>query len=290
MILAVASGKGGTGKTMVSDSLASVCQHPVLAVDLDVEEPNLGLFLRPEPVRDEAACLEVPVLDPARCNLCGACAQLCQFKAISLMGAQLLVFPDMCHGCGGCMRVCPQGAIQKGQRVLGRVETGLTASGIRCLTGRLRIGEAMSPPLIAKVRQHLRAMADEAALDVIIDAPPGVSCQAMMAVQDVNVILLVTEPTPFGLHDLRLAWQAFRSLGKPMTVVINRAGLGDEGVQSFCREMGLQVLMEIPFRREIAEHYARGGVLAEFDEEMRDLFTGLARKIAAMAGAGGHHA
>ncbi|MBK8793812.1 MAG: ATP-binding protein [Holophaga sp.] len=284
MLVAVASGKGGTGKTTVSAALASIWKHPVLAVDMDVEEPNLHLFLKPESVRVETAFLEVPVLDKALCKLCGACAELCQFKAISLMGAHLLIFPEMCHGCGGCMRICPEHALQKGQRELGVVETGLTADGIPCLTGRLRIGEAMSPPLMGKVRQRMQAMGDQELRDIIIDAPPGVSCPAMTAVQDADVILLVTEPTPFGLHDLRLAWQAFRSLGKPMGVVINRAGVGDDQVQAFCQEKGLPLLAEIAFRRDIAEHYARGGILAQLDAGMKATFEHLAERVKRLAG------
>ena len=279
MIVAVASGKGGTGKTTVSASLVSVWKRPVLAVDLDVEEPNLHLFLKPGPVSAKPGYLDVPGLDKALCTLCGACAEACQFKAISLLGKNLLLFSDMCHGCGGCLRVCPEGALRNGRRELGTVEMGTTAEGIPCLTGRLRIGEAMSPPLMRKVRQRMRAVAEKASLDIIIDAPPGVSCPAMSAVQEADAVLLVTEPTPFGLHDLRLAWQAFRPLGKPMGVVINRSGLGDEKVQAFCVEKGLPLLAKIPFRRDIAEHYARGGVLARLDSGMRVVFDSLAERL-----------
>ena len=287
MIVAIASGKGGTGKTTVAAALATAWSRPVLAVDMDVEAPNLHLFLKPETVAATRTCLKVPMLDVYLCQRCGACADLCQFKAISLMGSSLILFPDQCHGCGGCLRVCPEGALSKGERELGTVELGFTASGIPCLTGRLRIGEAMSPPLMTKVRQRMHAIADRGTLDIIIDAPPGVSCPAMTAVQDADVILLVTEPTPFGLHDFRLAWQAFTPLGKPMGVVINRSGLGDDGVQRFCREKGLPILAEIPFRRDIAEHYASGGILTDLDGAMAALFAALAPKLERMAGQGG---
>lgn len=290
MIVAVASGKGGTGKTTVSASLASVWKRPVLAVDMDVEEPNLHLFLKPEGTSMEAAGLCVPVLDKDRCTGCGACADLCQFKAISLLGKNLVLFPDLCHGCGGCQRVCPEGALGKGERILGVVESGLTAKGVPCLTGRLRIGEAMSPPLMGKLRQRMRAVAAAEERDVIIDAPPGVSCPAMTSVQDADVILLVTEPTPFGLHDLRLAWEAFRALGKPLGVVINRAGLGDGKVQAFCVEKHLPLLAEVPFRRDIAEHYARGGVLADLEPGMKSLFEELAVNLERLLPAGVAHA
>lgn len=283
MIVTVASGKGGTGKTLVSASLASVWQRPVLAVDLDVEEPNLHLFLEPVGFRSEAVHLEVPVLDADLCTRCGACAELCQFKGISLMGTSLLLFPDLCHGCGGCIRICPQGALGKGERLLGAVEEGRTRGGIPVLTGRLRVGEAQGVPLMNQVRRRMREAAQAGALDVIIDGPPGVSCPAMTAAQDADVILLITEPTPFGLYDLRLARQAFLALGKPMGVVINRAGLGDDRVHEFCREMGLPVLAELPFRRDIALAYSQGRVIAQVDAGLGDLFRDLATRMEGMA-------
>jgi MinD superfamily P-loop ATPase len=279
MILAVASGKGGTGKTLVSASLASVWKRPLLAVDMDVEEPNLALFLKPEAVTAETVHQEIPVLDPALCTLCNACADLCQFKGISRLGSAILTFPELCHGCGGCIRVCPQAALGKGQRALGEVERGRTQGGIQVLTGRLRIGEAQATPLMGHVRRRMQAIGRVEALDTLIDGPPGVSCPAMMAVQDADAILLVTEPTPFGLYDLRLARQAFLPLGKPMGVFLNRAGMGDEGVQSFCREEGLPILAELPFRRDVALAYAQGDLAAQVDDALGQVFRELAQRL-----------
>ncbi len=285
MIIAVASGKGGTGKTTVSASLAQVWGAPVVAVDLDVEEPNLHLFLRPEITSTSRAWLEVPRVVEGACTACGACSELCQFKAISLLGDVLLTFPEMCHGCGGCLAVCPSGALTPDQRELGEILWG-RAEGVGFLSGRLRVGEAMSPPLMRQVRQALAGLLAGGGRDAIIDAPPGVSCPAVNAVMDADVILLVTEPTPFGLHDLGLAREAFSPLGKPLAVVINRAGLGDDRVREFCRREGLPILAEIPFARQAAEAYAKGQVLACVSDDYRGLFAKLAQDLRHLAARG----
>jgi MinD superfamily P-loop ATPase len=286
MIVAVASGKGGTGKTTVTASLAVTWPGPVMAVDLDVDEPNLHLFLKPDISGIETVTIEVPEVDEEKCTYCRACAELCQFKAIAVMGKAIMTFPEMCHGCGGCMAICPAGAIGVTTRELGVVERGLARDLIPCVTGRLRIGEAMSPPLMRHVRSHMRAEAGDA--DILIDAPPGVSCPAMSAVADSDVIVLVTEPTPFGYYDFTLAVEAFAPLGKPMAVVVNRAGLGDDRVYGFCTERGLPVVAEIPYRRDIAEHYSKGLVLAELDAELSARFGALSRTLKEMAKEGGH--
>jgi MinD superfamily P-loop ATPase len=192
MKVAIASGKGGTGKTTVSASLASIWPRPVVAVDLDVEEPNLHLFLNPEVLGSRKAFLQVPRADESKCNYCRACAELCQFKAISVLGNVLLTFTDMCHGCGGCLAVCPQDALLPSRRELGEVVWG-KAGAVRFLMGRSRIGEAMSPPLMREVKGKLDEMLLDAPGDVIIDAPPGVSCPAVNAVMDADAIVLVTE-------------------------------------------------------------------------------------------------
>ena len=281
MIIAVASGKGGTGKTTVTASLATVWDGPVLAVDLDVEEPNLHLFLHPTIAGSAPAQLTVPVVDEAKCTFCGACADLCQFKAISVMGQLLLTFPEMCHGCGGCLAVCPEKALSPGQRELGEISWGTTGSG-GFLTGRLRLGEAMSPPLMRQVKARLNQMLATGG-DAIIDAPPGVSCPAVNAVLDSDVILLVTEPTPFGFHDFQLAWEAFAPLGKPIGAVVNRAGLGHEAIYRFCGEKGLPILAEIPYDRVIAEAYARGRIIAEVSSGLRETFVSLRDKLRDLA-------
>jgi MinD superfamily P-loop ATPase len=278
MIVAVASGKGGTGKTTVTASLTTVWDGPLTAVDLDVEEPNLHLFLRPEILEDEAVYLTVPVVDQARCTYCGACSELCQFKAISVMGQVVLTFPEMCHGCGGCLAVCPEKAITPGQRELGRINWG-RAGSIDFLAGQLRIGEAMSPPLMRLVKARLNQTLADTGGDALIDAPPGVSCPAVNAVMDSDLILLVTEPTPFGFYDFQLACQAFGPLGKPLAAVINRAGLGNNDIYRFCREKNLPILAEIPYDRGIAEAYARGRIIAEVSPGLREAFAILRARL-----------
>jgi len=282
MIVAVASGKGGTGKTTVTASLAKVWDGPLVAVDLDVEEPNLHLFLQPAIDGGQTAHMTVPLVDEARCTYCGACSDLCQFKAISVMNRLILTFPEMCHGCGGCLAICPEKAISPGQRELGEISWG-RAGNVDFLSGRLRVGEAMSPPLMRRVKARLEGMLSAQGGDAVIDAPPGVSCPAVNAVIDSDVILLVTEPTPFGFYDFQLAWEAFTPLGKPLAAVVNRAGLGHDAVYRFCREKGLPVLAEIPYDRAIAEAYARGRIIADLSPGFQETFISLRDKIRDLA-------
>ncbi len=275
MNLAVASGKGGTGKTTVTASLCAVWDGPYIAMDLDVEEPNLHLFLQPEIQGSAKALMEVPRLDEDRCDLCGQCSDVCQFKAISLLGDVLLTFPEMCHGCAACLEVCPRSALSPDHRELGEVIWG-RAGEAGFIMGRLRVGEAMSPPLMRQVKKRLAQMQPEWGGDVLIDCPPGVSCPAVNAVMDADLILLVSEPTPFGLYDFQLAWEAFGPLGKPMGAVINRAGLGDDKLQAFCRDKGIPILAELPYSRAVAEAYSQGLVVASASPELHQAFGDLA--------------
>jgi len=284
MIVAVASGKGGTGKTTVSASLASIWPTPVVAVDLDVEEPNLHLFLKPEIREQVPSHIAIPEIDEERCTRCRACTDICQFKAIGIFGEVVMTFPEMCHGCSACWVICPENAITPGQRELGQILTG-QAGPIEFAMGRLRVGEAMSPPLMRDVKQRLGLAMPAGERDVIIDAPPGVSCPAINAVMDADVIVMVTEPTPFGLYDLTLAQEAFAPLGKPMGVVVNRSDVGTRDVYDYCRRAELPLLAEIPFRREIAEAYARGRIIAEALPTMRPVFETLAARIVSLTDA-----
>ena len=282
MIVTVASGKGGTGKTTVTASLVSIWETKVLAVDLDVEEPNLHLFLNPEIDNHSIAELEIPMLDLSHCNLCGKCVELCQFKAISMMGRFLMTFPDMCHGCGGCLAICPEKALTPGKRELGEIEQGHVGA-VDFIMGRIRVGEAMTPPLMNQVKNVIWEKIRQQPMDVLMDAPPGVSCPAVTSVLDSEVIVLVTDSTPFGFHDFVLAFEAFSPLGKPMGVVINRAGLGNNAIHQFCRDKQLPVLAEIPYDRAIAEAYSRGQLIADVSDSLHELFVSLQHRIQDLA-------
>lgn len=283
MIVTVASGKGGTGKTTVTASLATLWDEPLIAVDLDVEEPNLHLFLRPAITGTQQAHLLVPAVDEAKCTYCGQCADFCQFAALVVAENLILTFSDMCHGCGGCLALCPEKAIAPGQRQLGEILSG-RAGRVEFLSGKLRVGEAMSPPLMRQVKTRMADWLAASGGDALIDAPPGVSCPAMNAVMDSDVVVLVTEPTPFGVYDFQLAWEAFAPLGKPIGAVVNRAGLGGHDViYRFCREKNLPILAEIPYDRAIAEAYAQGRIIAQVSRELQETFFGLRERIRELA-------
>jgi MinD superfamily P-loop ATPase len=257
MILSVASGKGGTGKTLVATSLALALegQEPVQLLDCDVEEPNAHILLRPAISSSQPVFIPVPKVDEERCTYCRLCSEACVFKAIAVAGKAILLFPELCHGCGLCSYVCPQGAITEEGREVGVVEEGL-AGEIRFVHGRLAIGEAMPVP----VTRAVKAQADPTAA-VIIDAPPGNSCPVVEAIKGSDFCLLVTEPTPFGLHDLALAVELSRRLGIPCGVVINRDGSGGGQIEEYCAEEDVPVLLRIPLDRRIAELYCRGTTL-----------------------------
>ncbi len=278
MNIAVASGKGGTGKTTVCAALAAIWPDPVQLIDLDVEEPNLHLFLRPELDSVQKAHIEVPLVDEEKCTYCGACSELCQFKAITVLAEVVLTFPEMCHGCGGCMEVCPEDAVTWTRRELGQIESGSYQKSSFHM-GRLRVGEAMSPPLIGQVLRAAGVGRNRSKGDVIMDCPPGVSCPAVAAVMESDVILLVSEPTPFGMYDFKLAYEAFTPLNKPMAAVINRAGLGDGELEKYCLEHDIHILAQIPFERRAAEAYAEGKLISQATPGLHKVFEDLAAQI-----------
>ncbi len=273
MIISIASGKGGTGKTTVATNLAVSLEFDVQILDCDVEEPNSHLFIRPTIEEVNTITTPVPEVDMDKCTLCGKCAEICQFNAIIVLGETVLPFQELCHSCGGCMEVCPEKAITETGRELGIIEKG-HRNGLEFVHGKLRIGEAMSPPLIRKVREYTRSD-----MLTIIDAPPGTSCPVIASMKDADFVLLVTEPTPFGLHDLKLAVGAVNILKIPCGLVINRSDMGDDGVKKYAEEEDVPVLMEIPFDRRIAEAYSRGEMIVEAMPEWKEEFTKLYNNI-----------
>ena len=273
MIISVASGKGGTGKTTISTNLALSIDRTMKLLDCDVEEPNAHLFIKPDIHTDETVHTMIPDIDQSACNGCRKCSEICRFNALTVIGKKVIVFPELCHSCGGCVAVCPEKAVREGARELGTVETG-TRDKLTFIQGTMRVGEAMSPPLIRKVRSKI----EDGDL-VIIDAPPGTSCPVITAMKNSDFVLLVTEPTPFGLHDLKLAVEAVKVLGIPCGIVINRSDIGDNSVQEYAAGEGLPVLLEIPFDRRIAEIYSQGRLLIEEIPTWRPAFSTLYRDI-----------
>jgi MinD superfamily P-loop ATPase len=273
MKLAIASGKGGTGKTTLAVNLALAAPGRVRLLDCDVEEPNCHLFLKPEIGRTADVSVAVPEVDESLCDACGECGRFCEFKAIVSLMTTPLVFAEMCHGCGGCALVCPRHAITEAKRAIGVIEEG-RAGSIGFVQGRLRVGEAMAPPLIRAVKQF----GGNGAF-TIIDAPPGTSCPVITAVRGCDYVLLVTEPTPFGLNDLSLAVDTMRQLELPFGVVINRCDVGDDFVRQYCRHEAIPILAEIPDERRVAEAYSRGEPIVTSIPRMRGLFEDLYRRI-----------
>ena len=276
MRVAVASGKGGTGKTTVATNLAWIAaqeDRSVVYLDCDVEEPNGQIFLKPIVDWRRPVTVAVPEVDPVVCDLCGQCGEICQFSAIVCAGKKVLVFPELCHSCGGCDLVCPLSAITEVPRNIATVMAG-HAGSLRYYKGLLNIGEAMSPPAIRAVK----AEAGPAEF-VIVDAPPGTACPVVEAVKGCDRVLLVTEPTPFGLHDLELALETVQVLDIPCEVVINRAGLNGSATRDFCRRRGVEIVAEIPDSRRLAESYSRGELASRVDFEIRDRFRTLLTHI-----------
>jgi MinD superfamily P-loop ATPase len=282
MIITVASGKGGTGKTMVAASLAASLAavdlaHPPLFLDCDVEAPNAHLFLNPRLSEKMEVGLLIPVVEAAKCSHCGKCAEVCQYHAIALLGQKTLVFPQLCHGCGSCTALCPEGAITEMPDRMGLVERGPAAAGITFARGVLDVGEPMAVPVIRQLKKWAISQPGQV---VIRDAPPGTSCPVVETARGSDYLLLVTEPTPFGLHDLRLAVQVAAVLSIPAGVIINRENGFYPALEEYCADNGLTVLLRIPFERVIAEGVAKGKTLVEIHPDYVESFQKMYLQIA----------
>ena len=272
MIISSASGKGGTGKTTVATNLAlSILNAQIL--DCDVEEPNSHIFIKPRIKKKEPVFIPVPKIDESKCNYCGKCTQVCAYNAIAVLENKTLVFPNLCHGCGSCSYFCPQGAIKEVNKEIGYVEIG-SKDELGFVHGKLNIGEMMAPPLINAVKKYINP--DKT---VIIDAPPGTSCPVITAIKNSDFVILVTEPTPFGLNDLILAVEVVKILNIPFGVVINRSDLGNKDTDNYCGKENIPILMRIPFKKEIAVAYSNGIPIVEALPKYKESFQELFRKI-----------
>jgi len=272
--VSIASGKGGTGKTSVAINIA-VSIGDAQLIDCDVEEPNAHLLLHPKIVSEEPVYTLVPSINEELCDHCGKCSTFCQYKAIFAVGEIILILRELCHGCGGCILICPKGAINEGKHKIGAIKRG-HKDNLELIYGELEVGEPMATPLIRQLKRHI-----DKNKNVILDAPPGASCPVIETVKGVDYCILVTEPTPFGLHDLKIIIQVLEDMSIPFGVVINRAGIGDRKVYDYCREKNIPILLEIPYDRRIAELYSRGIPfsleMTEYREKFRDLFNDVRR-------------
>ncbi len=279
-MITVAAGKGGTGKTLVAVNLALSLHKAgveTTLVDADVEEPNAHIFLDPIISRSEDVTISVPRIDEDLCECCGECSSFCAYGALATTPARVLVFKDLCHGCGGCTLICPLRAIREEQRVVGAVECGRTQEGMGFKQGVLRIGEPKASSIISLLKEDL----DPEGVN-IVDCGPGTGCSVMTTVHGSDICLMVTEPTPFGLHDLVMAVEMANALGVPSAVVVNKDVPGDAGVKRFCASHGLDVVLSLPFSREIARLSSQGINLVDEDEGWRKTFLSIYERIMAM--------
>ncbi|MBF0413818.1 MAG: ATP-binding protein [Desulfamplus sp.] len=277
MIVTVASGKGGTGKTTVAVNLAVIAPEGSVEVfDCDVEEPNAHLFIKPENIVTKEISTMIPDVDMNLCTLCGECEKICRFSAITMIAKKIMVFPEMCHSCKGCSMVCPAGAIKEGSRVLGSLLTGQSSRGFNLTWGELRVGEAMSPPLIKQVKNKIDKGIGKL---FIVDAPPGTSCPAVVTLRDADFALLVAEETPFGLNDLALTVEGLKKLGVPMGIVLNRADMENGIIDDYAVRENIEILQRIPFSREAAKVCAKGHFLVDELPEIKALFQDIYLKI-----------
>ena len=272
MMISVASGKGGTGKTLVATNLAASIGSVEL-LDCDVEEPNSYLFFPDLEEMESSDCnVPIPVIDEDRCTRCGRCSEFCAYHALAVFPKEVLLFPELCHGCGGCDLVCPEGAVSMGTRAIGKIHRA-RSGGVRLLWGELFVGEPMATPLIRAVKAEARGDL------LLVDSPPGTACPVIEAVRGSDFCLLVTEPTPFGLYDLSIAVQVVTRMEIPCGVVVNRSGIGDRGVYDYCEREGIPILLEIPMKREIAELTSRGVLFSKVMVEWQEKFVHLLERI-----------
>jgi MinD superfamily P-loop ATPase len=272
MNITIASGKGGTGKTTVAINLALSLEN-VQLLDCDVEEPDSHIFLGMKLEKEEDVYIPVPKIDKDKCTFCGKCSDFCQYNALAVVPNDILFFPELCHGCGGCTLICPEDAITEEKRIIGIIERGLN-NDLEFYHGLLNIGEPMATPLVKAVKNKI----DDNKI-TIIDSPPGTSCPVIESIKDTDYCILVTEPTPFGLYDLKLAVEVVRKLNVPFGVLINQEGIGDKGVEKYCKEEDIPIIMKIPHDKKIAKLYSKGIPFVKKMKDWEDKFIELYGKI-----------
>ena len=265
MIISVASGKGGTGKTTVATNLA-LSIGKAQFIDCDVEEPNANIFLKAKIKEHEDVSVSIPEMDKEKCDYCGKCSEFCVYNALAVVPSDVLVFPELCHSCGGCELVCPKDAVSWNERIIGRLEHG-QVEDIDFYHGLLNVGEMQAVPVIKALKRKV-----DKSKNVIIDVPPGTSCPVIESISGSDYCILVTEPTPFGLHDLKLAVEVTRHLNIPFGVIINRDGIGDKKVELYCKSENIPVLLKIPERKKIAHLYSKGIALVSESHEWHEMF------------------
>lgn len=279
MIISVASGKGGTGKTTIAVNfalaLAKDKKRSVQYLDCDVEEPNAHLFLKPKISNTKSVNIAIPKINDAKCNYCGKCAEVCVYNAIAVTKNKVLVFPGLCHGCGACMLFCPEKAISEEGKEIGILEEG-RAESIHFVHGRLNIGEPMAPPIIREIKKKIKNGNNAITL---IDAPPGTSCPVIESIKESDYTILVTEPTPFGLHDLILAVEVLKKLKIPHGVILNKCDIGDHKVEAYCKNNNIPILLSIPLDKEIAIAYSKGIPIVQINSFYKNKFIQLMKKI-----------
>jgi MinD superfamily P-loop ATPase len=277
MIVSIASGKGGTGKTSVAVNMALSIEN-VQFLDCDVEEPNAYLFLNAKICETRPVTVSVPFVNEKMCDHCRKCADFCQYNALFAGADKILVFPELCHSCGGCLLICPKKAMIEGKHRIGTLLRG-SAGNLELVYGELEVGEPMAVPVIREVKRHIKK-----GKNVIIDSPPGTSCPVIQTVSGSDFCVLVTEPTPFGLHDLKIIVQVLENMKIPLGVIVNRAGIGDRKIYEYCKEKNIPILLEIPYQRRIAELYSRGIPFSLEMPEWKTRFQSLFSSIAELVG------
>ncbi len=280
MKIAVASGKGGTGKTTLSVALALTAKSPITLLDCDVEEPNCHLFFKGETLTEKDVNQLIPQVNPNKCISCGKCAKFCQFNAIiTIKDSPAMVFGEMCHACGGCAAICPEGAIEEVPFKIGTLTNENIEKDKNLITGRLDIGLAMAPPVIKEVLRQVENKQNNEI--VIIDSPPGTSCPFVTAAKGSDFVIFVTEPTPFGLNDLKIAIETIRDIGTPYAVVINRSENIKNIITNYCKDEKIDVLLQIENSRDVAEVYSRGGTILDAKPELKEKIAKLLKDVEA---------